>query len=281
MLLKRFLKDVLFHLDRASYVFEKINRRFYMWSGDKYGLRELLSYPIVTTWYRYSKTLAFLDILNYNLLRKNISILEVGAGDVGITAFLPNSKFVYVASDIDPEALKHVKKRTDTLIASMSSLPLKEDSFNFIIGLACIDFIPKEQRAEALIEFKRVAKEKIVLESIIQDPEKGFIWQTYEYQMKRILEQNGLPMPTWMGVHKKAGYPKIQEFLLIFPEAEIIGYRVPTYFAIYRRIPFLRWLCGLKYLFGGKDLFSHAPFTNAIITINLSQWKKGDKKLET
>ena len=107
-------------------------------------------------------------------------ILEVGAGSIGITRFLVKSRIFYIALDTDKELLKKIKKPANPVVADMSKLPFRDNSFDFLIGLACIDYASESKRPKILEEFKRVTKKRIILESNIHDPEKGFIRQIYE-----------------------------------------------------------------------------------------------------
>lgn len=207
-----------------------------------------------------------LSKLNFH---SGISILEIGVTGLNITRFISVKRIFYVPLDIDKQRINILRKRANPVLADMSKLPFRNDSFDFIFSLASIDYISKGKRRRTLKEFKRVAKQRIIVESIVQDPSNGFVGEAFDKCVKEIFENYEQPVPRHIKAHITAGYPRVEEFLSIFPTVHISGYRIPIEFMTFELKPLSRWLCGIKYWFSEKDLFSVRPFTNAIFVYDL------------
>lgn len=95
----------------------------------------------------------------YNNVRRGSSVLDLGCGE-GQLALL-RRKGVYLAGvDISRELIEIARRNgyDATCIASLSSLPFPDRSFDYVVSLDVLGHIAPEEKPEALREIKRVLR---------------------------------------------------------------------------------------------------------------------------
>ena len=147
------MKDELYKMEKEKYEFIHLKEL-------QYGSKSV----------RYSwiddETIEFSKKFN-NIMRKCNNFLDVGCGKGAFIEFFskkynkPLSSFLGV--DISEAALSRCPKGIKTLNASMTDLPLENQSFDMVIHFDGMEHIPPEVEEEALNNIMRTSKKYVAL----------------------------------------------------------------------------------------------------------------------
>jgi len=110
------------------------------------------------------------DIIVRSQIESGSRILEIGSNtgftsieiaklkDCSITGIDVNSQAVKKSTEILQKEPKFIQDRVNFQVADASNLPFEDETFDLIVTGGANTFIPDEQRAKALTEYKRVLK---------------------------------------------------------------------------------------------------------------------------
>ena len=157
--------------------------------------------------------------LRYAVARKALldirpeSICEVGSGNAGLGQ-LVRSRIMGVDIAFDPTALKRWNSYLNPVVASMSRLPLRSNSFDAMLALDCLEHIPRPYRQAALVELMRIAKRRLIFSVPSGDSSRISDQQLHE----RYQQRWGIPCP-WLKEHIDFGIPEVPEVIELIHEA--------------------------------------------------------------
>lgn len=195
----------------------------------------------------------YLGIIEQNVFQKdkNISILELGAGDGEITSILfekkKNNIQKYVALDLSSMGVMRIKdkiknKKLFVVQADASTLPFGDQSFSVVISIDAMHhvFHPKKMAEEMI----RVSKSKVFL---IESNGLCLVRRLLE-RKKRYKSTNEQSYFPWeykdFFFQKNVTQFKIKPFLFMVPH--IYPVFIPINIAIseiMEKIPLIRWQC--------------------------------------
>ena len=95
----------------------------------------------------------------------NSLALDVGCGGGYLLSMLENA----VGLDILPNLAKMAKQYKETVVGTATSLPFKDDSFEYVITATIMHHLSDEDRVKALREFRRVGKKYVFMEVMKED----------------------------------------------------------------------------------------------------------------
>lgn len=247
--------------------------RFYKWNNDRYTFREGIFFPnSVSYWNRCSKVVVEIkDCVNRY---KNINILEIGPGMWGgIAKFLEYAQMENVditLCDINPLA-KQTKQKYKFILGDGCRLPFQEDSFDIVVSVDTIEHVPNPLKKYFLNEVKRVAKFKVILHLPLKSKDGMFAGELYDKKVQDWhVEMYGEEEPA-IKEHVGYGYPKLEEIIDIFPNAEVKGTingEILLKCSRSARNPITSLFTGFRYLMNWKKKNSTPPYHSAIIVWN-------------
>ena len=175
-----------------------------------------------------------------------LTVLDVGASDLGIRYYLPQNRFHVCSLDIDWKRLASNGTRNGSVAADGCRLPFKDGAFDVVVSVDCLEHVPPEKRDEYLRELKRVASKRVVLHF----PALGsreFQSNPFEVRFRTIY---GLTFRRDENIeeHLQCGLPDVRQVMDHFPDCAIYG-RENGYlwlnYMLLERIPYLAFLTGL------------------------------------
>jgi hypothetical protein len=135
--------------------------------------------------------------------KNNASILEIGPGKIGITAYLKQKVIgVDVTFDNDYPSLGYLEEN----IYNGSRLEYSDNSFDFVISVDVLEHVPGGERQKIIAEMLRVAKRYTML--CFPCSEKS---QLYEKKLERRYARCGLPVPKYLKDHMEYILPDESE----------------------------------------------------------------------
>jgi len=179
-------------------------------------------------------------------------VLDVGAGKIGIGAFINNKQVVSL--DVSRKVATALGER---VVASASSLPFRDLCISTVISVDCIEHLPKLMREQFFNEAKRVAKTVV-----IHTPVKAYCCETdwkFARTHKRLFGQYDMDHLE----HITFGQPTIRELEEQFPDCIMVGNqnRTVNYILfVLQRIPVFGWLTGVFYFLFLKRLHNQPPY---------------------
>lgn len=103
--------------------------------------------------------LRYLPIVDaINKLGKDITILEIGSGGLGITPYLKRD-VTGVDIDFQPPYHRFLKM----IKASATNLPLKDSSFEIALCVDTLEHLSQTKRKKAISEMLRIARKKVII----------------------------------------------------------------------------------------------------------------------
>ena len=150
---------------------------------------------------------------------KNVKILEIGSGPLGITRYVKNQVY-----GVD---LKTAGPKYDNMIltkVSAESLPFKDGFFDYVICIDMLEHIPGTQRQQVVNEMLRVAKGQIFLG--VPCRETAQVWEdkakkAYQEALKKLDRNQSrkemfIKRNTFLWEHEQYGLPtdpEIREYI--------------------------------------------------------------------
>ncbi len=97
------------------------------------------------------------NLKNIAKKNKNLKILEIGSGSIGITRFY---KGHVVGIDVESEKYNH--PRLKFMKGSATTLPFKKNSFDVVISIDTLEHLTRKDQLKMVLEAHRVAKRHIM-----------------------------------------------------------------------------------------------------------------------
>lgn len=214
-------------LDRSV---ARLRGNTYVWTGQRYGLREALLFPDgfhVDLWTRYSRTTNILMQQLTGEQKRRWRILEIGSGGAGISGFMRDGDFWaradLVVLDHDPHLIAGVK-RASPVQGNAARLPFTDKSFDAVLAVDILEHLPTDVRRLVAQEVRRVARRLVVCHCPVQGPEEGFEGGSCDMQFERAyrLHYQRQP-PDWVTEHLRTGHPTPGELRELFPGCTLSG----------------------------------------------------------
>ena len=107
---------------------------------------------------RYSPIAKMLKKISRESIERELKILEIGSGSIGITRFYRGN-----VVGIDVEAEKYNHPRLKFLKGSATKLPFKDKSFDVVVSVDTLEHLTRKEQLKMVQEAYRVAKKYILL----------------------------------------------------------------------------------------------------------------------
>jgi len=241
----------------------------YKWTNTDYGIKEAIIFPRnIDTFNRYSILLHHL-IKNNNLNKKN-TLLEIGAGGLGILNFLRKSNydeyFDVTLFDLDEKRML-VANGENVVIGDSNNLPFKDNSFDFVISLDCEGLFEEQ----SIHEMKRAAKIGVIIHFPIDSDDGVYLGTRMDAEFQKQHVRFFNTPDEWTASALKNNYPRLDKIKKILPGANICGTEngyIWVRHMINARRQILGYFSGLYYLFLLKRKNFVKPYRGAIISYN-------------
>lgn len=121
-------------------------------------------------WEEPIPTEAFVKFLSEANLRRGLNAIDMGCGEGRDSVFLAKSGFNVTSVDASPSAIKRAKELAEKetvhmgfLVADISNLPIRSDTYDLAINIACLHVITcQHARNNHLREARSVLKQESV-----------------------------------------------------------------------------------------------------------------------
>lgn len=248
---------------------ELISKRYYKPSGTDYGLSEAVFQKPIDQFERYASIVSEIRKLS----KKELLILDVGAGGKGVSSFeglLAEKKCDFLLFDIKKNAFINLKK--EAVIGDGCKLPFKNKAFDAVVSVDTVEHIPKPLRHNFYNELRRVCKKRLIITCPLQSDDGAFQGRTYDIIFQHLYERDhGFKEPNTQQ-HIASNHPTLEEICSELPSAAIYGYKNCEVWLKYRLFsykPFARLFSGLLYyLFWKKNNYKQ-PYWGAIVTLDI------------
>jgi hypothetical protein len=146
---------------------------------------------------------------NPELCDKNLSILEVGSGNFGISEFIQRN-----ITGLELNFTGEIGKLVEPVTGSILENNFKENEFDFVICIDVLEHLCHDDRKKAIEEMLRIAKKKVLLSFPCGEVA---MWGDENYANQ--LKNYGLPLPSWLEEHIENRLPKIVDITSIINES--------------------------------------------------------------
>lgn len=260
------LKDIILSICQG------INR----WTSldiERFGwLYSLLYSNKIDMWQRYQGVAKKINALG----SLPLTILDVGAQYGVVGEFIDAKKHNIYILDIDCKSIKYVKnKALHKIIGNGCLLPFKNNSFDIVISIDTLQYIPCDLRNQFYNEVKRVTKSFFILHCPCDSIDNIFQGTEYDRKLLDWYEQR----------HKKDEFrirkylkniilPRTEDLIQVFDNASLSGKQNVDVWFIYMKRQFTRYLKRLNGLLYAISLHKKddTPPYHACILV----WKKSN-----
>jgi O-antigen/teichoic acid export membrane protein len=195
----------------------------------------------------------------------SLTVLDVGASDLGVGHYLSQERFRVCNVDLDWKRLATNGTRSWCVAADGCRLPFSDGAFDVVVSVDCLEHVPPEKRGEYLRELKRVARKRLVLHfpalgsqdfqsSPFEARFRAIYWLTFRRDSN--IEE-----------HLQNGLPDVRQVADHFPGCAIFGRENAHLWLMYmllNRIPYLGFFTGLFVLPFRRRLDS-SPYHAALL----------------
>lgn len=191
--------------------------------------------------------------------KEEITILDVGGANARLSFFTDQQ--VYFLDSSLKELNKLIKFN---VCADGCSMPFRDNSFDYVTSVACLEHLPKFKRRRYQNELKRVCKKQAIVYTPL-----GRIAADYDrrlLKLKRLL----FIKDRWTEEHLKYGLPE-EETLLAngFKKLkDIQNADIWLAYMLVQSVPLIRFLSGILYMLLLKHWDNKPPFIGAIFEFN-------------
>ena len=107
---------------------------------------------------RYDPIVKMLNKIDKRSFKKELKILEIGSGSIGITRFYRGK---VIGIDVEPEKYNH--PRLKFLKGSATNLPFKDKTFDVVISVDTLEHLTRKEQVMMVKESYRVSRKYIFL----------------------------------------------------------------------------------------------------------------------
>jgi O-antigen/teichoic acid export membrane protein len=178
-----------------------------------------------------------------------LTVLDVGASDLGVHYYLPRDRFRVCSVDMDREQLARNGTRDSSVAADGCHLPFRDGAFDVVVSVDCLEHVPPKKRGEYLRELERVARKRLVLHF----PALGLAeFQSNPFELRfRTIYRLACRRDKNIEEHLQHGLPDAGQVADHFPGCASYGRENGHLWLTYmllERIPYLAFLTGLLLL---------------------------------
>lgn len=174
-----------------------------------YGLSEaFFRSKAIDRWSRYTRVVNEVR----KIRGKELSVLDVGSGGRGISAFssILRRHYRFFLLDVQKMAFKGLN-RVHCVVGDGCRLPFRDKAFDIIVSVDTVEHIPKSVRRNFYTELKRVCKKRIVITCPIQSNDGMFQGKKYDTTYQHLYERNYGVKESNTAQHIAAGHPTLEE----------------------------------------------------------------------
>ena len=131
-------------------------------------------------------------------LRNEPMLLDIGCGQLGVAAFLPQVPVMGI--DVDPPV--DTAPNFTFQLGSITALPFADQSFPLVSCIDVLEHLSPQDRERGISELVRVAKDAIVLAY-----PQGKLAADIDEEFRRDCEVHGTVFPGWLIEHQRQPYP--------------------------------------------------------------------------
>ena len=134
-------------------------------------------------------------------LRNEPMLLDIGCGQLGVAAFLPQVPVMGI--DVDPPGDTGASAPNFTFqLGSITALPFADRSFPLVSCIDVLEHLSPQDREQGIAELVRVASDAIV----VAYPQ-GKLAADIDEEFRRDCELHGTVSPSWLIEHQRQPYP--------------------------------------------------------------------------
>ncbi len=239
------------------------------WNTTSFGwLQAILCSPFMDQWQRYASVVQEIKKLG----KQHLGILDVGGGGDIIRAFLnPRENGVHII-DTNIKGLRRVRDRQiKVTVGDGCALPFKNDSFDVVISLDCLEHVPDSKKLDYCRELKRVAKGYVIIHCPADSADGKFQSTSYDTKFLRWYQQRFKRDEPSTLEHLKSGLPKLEQLTAAFPGAKIIGRQNCELWLTYMKrefTPYIKLVIGLFYKAFLLKKDSQPPYKSCLLVWN-------------
>ena len=194
-----------------------------------------------------------------------LRVLDAGAGDFGVGAFLPPDKFGVCSVDVDWMMLARNRTSGPAVVASGCSLPFSDGAFDVVVSVDCLEHVPPKHRSLYLRELARVARRRVVLHfPALGPPEfQGEVFDFLFHNMYRWTRRKDLNIEE----HLRNGLPQVRDVAARFPGCAVSGRENCDLWVRYMlldRMPYLCFMAGAM-LWPSRNDLDKPPYHAALL----------------
>jgi hypothetical protein len=134
----------------------------YIFNNNPKGMRNLVKDRLLRAylWTNRQAAIRYIPVTSEikHLKCCETGVLEVGSGSLGLARY---TKRDIVGADIKVVGPRY--QNMSLVQADARTLPFSDDAFEFVCSLDMIEHLPKEKRADVILEICRVARKKVVI----------------------------------------------------------------------------------------------------------------------
>jgi len=175
-----------------------------------------------------------------------LTVLDVGASDLGVHYYLPQDRFRVCSVDVNQEQLARNGTRNSSVAADGCRLPFRDGAFDVVVSVDCLEHVTPKKRGEYLRELDRVARKRIVLHFPTIGSGK-FQSHPFEDRFHRIYRLT-FRRDKNIEEHLQHGLPDVRQIADYFPGCASYGRENGNLWLKYmllERVPFLAFFTGL------------------------------------
>ena len=153
--------------------------------------------------------------------------------------------------DINTEALKRIQDPRIKVIAGDGCfLPFKDNSFDIVILVDCLEHIPDSKKILFCPELRRVARKCVIIHCPADNSDGRFQGTVYDRKFIKWYRKFYKKDEPNTSEHLKSGLPKIEKLAQSFPGAVIQGKQNGMVWIEYMKLgftPYIRFITGIIY----------------------------------
>lgn len=193
-----------------------------------------------------------------------ISVVEIGVGGTGLYNWLPFSDGDFVGVDVDKKRLLMSDLKFQRILASGNALPFKPCSVKIVVASAMLEHISRIDRKKVAEEFKRIARQAVVVYAPVGFSGKHFDAK-FAKTFKRLFKKDDPPTKE----HLQFGEPTLNELAELFPNCSLKLFQngvIWYVLMVLARLRVIGWITGILYVTILSRFDKNPPFYGCMLT---------------